>query len=257
MKVFLLGQSIGYSASPAMHNAAFKAADLEDWSYELLEVGADELGGAVESLRRRSVAGANVTIPHKVAVAGMVDTLDPYAPKVGAINTVVNDKGKLRGLNTDVDGIRAALREVGVEASPQLRVLTLGAGGSARAVAAALDGCRLVFACRTPEKADLPGTAVPWEKRAAYARDADVLVNATPLGRQGEQVLDPADLPRAGAVVDLVYTPAGTPLLAAAAGAGLPTADGWTVLVAQGAASFEAWTGRPAPVQAMREAVSA
>lgn len=240
-----------------MQNAAFEAVGLEGWSYELLDVEAEELPQAVQSLRRRSVAGANVTIPHKIAVAGLVDTVDPYAPRVGAINTVVNDKGRLRGLNTDVDGIRAALREVGVEARPELRVLTLGAGGSARAVAAALDGCRLVFATRRPEAVDLPGQAIAWDKRAAFARDADVLVNATPIGRNGELPIDAADLPRAGVVVDLVYTASGTPLLAAAAAAGLATADGWTVLVAQGAASFEAWTGQPAPVQAMREAVSA
>ena len=240
-----------------MQSAAFAAAGLEGWTYELADVEPAALPLAVAGLRAADVAGANVTIPHKVAVAGLVDELDAQALKAGAVNTVVNNGGRLRGLNTDLQGVLAAVAEVGLEPGPALRVLVLGAGGSARAVGAALAGCRLVFAARRPESADPPGEVVAWARRGELARDSDLVVNATPLGREGERALEPADLPAAGAVVDLVYREEGTPLLAMARAAGLRTADGWTVLVAQGAASFEAWTGRPAPLDAMRQAVRA
>lgn len=238
-----------------MQNAAFKAAGLDGWSYELLDVAPADLGAAVAGLRAEGVAGANVTIPHKRAAAELVDERDPTAANTGAVNTIVNRAGRLQGLNTDVAGIRAALGELAVEVTPALRVLVLGGGGSARAAVAAVAGARTVLAVRRQDP-ELPATAVPWEERGELARDSDLVVNCTPLGRSGEEVLSPADLPAGGAVLDLVYVSGGSPLVRAARRRGLRTADGWTVLLEQGAAAFTAWTALPAPRGAMREALA-
>ena len=248
----LLGSGIGYSWSPAMQNAAFAAAGL-DWTYELADVDASELEEAVAALRDPAVAGANVTIPHKLAVLSMLDAIDPLVERTGAVNTIVNNGGRLRGHNTDVAGIAAAL--AAVAPAPGL-ALVLGAGGSARAAVAALGGFDVTVASRS-------GTAVggartlAWEARGYTARAAAVVVNATPLGRAGEVPLDLEDLNPAGALVDLVYAPGGTPLMLGARARGLRTAGGFAVLAAQGAAAFEVWTGRRAPLAEMRAALPA
>ncbi|HZQ50454.1 MAG TPA: shikimate dehydrogenase [Candidatus Dormibacteraeota bacterium] len=259
MKVYLLGHGISYSRSPAMHNAAFRAVGLEGWTYELLDVPAAELGAALEIVRGKESAGANVTIPHKLAVMDHLDRLDPEALRVHAVNTISRDGERLVGSNTDVAGIASALEEVGFEARGAT-VLVLGAGGSARAVAGALAGAHVTFVARSPERAsDLPGAVVAWDapEWTALARGADLLVNATPLGRRDEMPLRPNALPQNGAVLDLVYVEGGTPLVRKARSLGLRTADGWTVLLAQGARSFELWTQRKAPVDVMREALTA
>ena len=240
MLVGLLGHQIAYSASPAMQNAAFAAAGLEGWSYELFDVAPEDLPAAVAALRLRNHAGANVTIPHKLAVIPLLDECDPLAGAVGAVNFIRRDGERLIGGNTDVAGVRAALDEVGWTGG---RAAILGGGGSARAAAVALRDADLVHVTRAN-----------WEQRGALARGCDLVVNCTPVGRAGEAVIRPADLPRR-AVIDLVYVRGGTPLVAAARAAGLPTADGWAVLLAQGAASFTGWTSLPAPLAAMRGAL--
>ena len=258
MKVVLLGHQIAYSASPTMHGAAFKAAGLDGWTYGLLDVPPDKLAAAVETLREDDFAGANVTIPHKVRVMPLLDDLEGEAEAATAVNTIRREGRRLIGSNTDVAGIRAALAEVSIDPSGA-RAVVLGAGGSARAAAVALKGADLTFVARRPQlAATLPGRALAWADPfwPAEVRAADLLLNATPLGRQGELPLDAAQLPNAGAVIDLVYASGGTPLIQAAKVNGLRTADGWTVLVAQGAAAFEAWTGKSAPVEAMRQAVA-
>lgn len=238
-----------------MQEAAFRAAGL-DWTYEIQDVARDELPGAVDRLRSHEMAGANVTIPYKVSVIPLLDEIEGQALAVGAVNTIRKADTRLIGTNTDVEGVRAGLADAQVEVQGQ-DVVVLGAGGSARAVAAALAGARIFFVAR--HEAQMPGPVLPWSgpEWRALARRAALVVNATPLGRLGEMPLEPGDLPRQGAVLDLVYLAGGTPLLRAAAGAGLRTVDGWAVLAWQGAAAFEAWTGRPAPVAAMREALEA
>ena len=242
MLVGLLGRRIGYSASPAMQNAAFRAAGLDGWSYELFDVEPPDLAAAVAALRLPGRAGANVTIPYKRVVAAMLDATDPVAAEAGAVNLIRRDGERLLGANTDVEGVRAALAQVGYAGGP---AVILGAGGSARAAQVALAGAPVEVVARDR-----------WERRGELVRAAEVVVNCTPLGREGEAALAPGDLPRR-AVVDLVYARGGTPLTAAATAAGLRVADGWTVLLAQGAASFTAWTGLPAPIAAMREALAA
>ncbi|MFI5282202.1 MAG: shikimate dehydrogenase family protein [Candidatus Dormibacterales bacterium] len=253
LRLFLLGHEISYSSSPAMQNAAFRAVGL-DWSYELMDVAPRELAAAVGRLRGEEVAGANVTVPHKRTVMDQLDELDPEALKARAVNTIVNRNGKLTGSNTDVAAIRAALDELGVSATGA-RAVILGSGGAARASAVALEGAHITFVSRHPSDADLPGRQIAWDDPAlpATTRSADLLVNATPLGRRDEMPVRPAALPQAGAVIDLVYVTGGTPLVRKARSVGLRVTDGWTILLGQGARSFEIWTGLKAPVDAMRE----
>jgi len=222
-----------------MHSAAFKAAGLEAWRYELWDVAAAELPGLIGRLRGAGYAGANVTIPHKLAVIGLLDGLDAVGTRVGAVNLVRKEGDRLIGSNVDVEGVAAALAEVGFEGG---RAVVLGNGGAARAAAVALEGSEVTLVARSLGN---------WEDRGRLARSVDLLLNATPLGRQGEVPIQPDDLPRA-AVVDLVYAKGGTPLVRSARSAGLAAADGWSVLLAQGAASFTAWTRLPAPLGAMR-----
>ncbi|HVD00974.1 MAG TPA: shikimate dehydrogenase [Candidatus Dormibacteraeota bacterium] len=241
MLVGLLGHHIGYSASPAMQNAGFRAAGLTEWTFELFDVAPEELPQAVSALRLAGRAGANVTIPHKLAVMPLLDELEPLAAEAGAVNLIRRDGERLVGGNTDIAGVEVALKEVGWNGG---RALILGRGGSAKAAAVALRGSEVEMVGRDR-----------WDQRGELSRAADLVVNCTPLGRDGESVIRPADLPRR-AVIDLVYVRGGTPLVAAARAAGLPASDGWTILLAQGAASFNAWTGLAAPVEAMREALA-
>lgn len=236
-----------------MQNAAFRALGL-DWTYELLDVTAEDLPSAIDRLRAADVAGANVTIPHKLAVMEHIDGLDGDALRARAVNTIAHDGARLIGSNTDVAAIRAAADDVGVRARGA-KVIVLGTGGAARASAVALEGAHLTFVSRHPDDMDLPGKVIGWSDAslAALVRGSDLLLNATPLGRRDEMPIRPAALPRDGAVIDLVYVEGGTPLVRKARSLGLRAADGWAILLAQGARSFEVWTGRDAPIDAMRE----
>jgi shikimate dehydrogenase len=238
-----------------MQAAGFAAVGLV-WTYELLDVAPEKLAEAVSQVREHCV-GANVTIPHKVTVMPMLDALEGRAADVGAVNTIRVDRGRLIGSNTDVTGLQVALGAVGVEPAGA-RVVVLGAGGSARAAGVALAGARVIFVARNPAGHELAGRVVAWRDEAEWGsivRHADLLVNATPLGRRDEMPLRPGYLPPRGAVIDLVYVNGGTPLVRKARALGLRCVDGWSVLLAQGAAAFQAWTGRPAPVQAMERAL--
>ena len=236
-----------------MHNAAFRALRM-DWTYELLDVSPGDLLAALSDLRHEDVAGANVTIPHKQPVMQLMDALDGEAVKAHAVNTIVHDGDRLVGSNTDIAAIREAIASVGVEPEGA-KAVVFGAGGSARAASVALEGAHVTFVSRHPDETDLPGRVIAWDDASlpGLVRAADLLINATPLGRRDEMPIRPAALPRDGAVIDLVYVTGGTPLVRKARSLGLRTADGWEILLAQGARSFEAWTGQAAPVSAMRE----
>jgi shikimate dehydrogenase len=239
-----------------MQAAALRAAGF-DWTYELLDVEPAQFERAVACLRESDVRGGNVTVPYKVDVVPYVNRLEGKAEAVGAVNTIVHTGDELVGLNTDVDGIREALASADVNPLAEIEAVVLGAGGAARAAVVALERARVTMVARRSEAVGLGGaTKVAWGSAAARdaVRRATVLVNATPLGRQGEEALEPGVLPRQ-AVVDLVYVRGATPLVAAARSAGLAAVDGWSVLVAQGAASFEAWTGVRAPRDAMEAAI--
>ena len=236
-----------------MHNAAFAALDM-DWTYELLDIPRAALNSAVASLKAEDVAGANVTIPHKQAVMDKLDVIAPEALRARAVNTIVNEDGRLAGFNTDIAAIRMAIDDVGLDPAGATAVI-LGTGGAARATAVAMEGSHVTFVSRHPHDADVPGKVIGWDDPSlpGLTRSADVLVNATPLGRRDEMPLRPAALPRDGAVIDLVYVTGGTPLVRKARSLGLRAVDGWEVLLAQGAQSFLMWTGRGAPLDAMRD----
>ena len=141
-----------------MHNAAFRAIGL-DWTYELLDVSPGDLPAALKGLRQPDVAGANVTIPHKQAVMQHLDSIDPEAVRARAVNTIVRDGDRLVGSNTDIAAIRSAIESVGLEPKGAKAVI-LGAGGSARAAAVALEGAHITFVSRHLEAADVPGRAI-------------------------------------------------------------------------------------------------
>jgi shikimate dehydrogenase len=267
-RVALLAHPAGHSVSPAMQRAAIEARGLHA-TYDAFDVPPAELAAAVASLRREPWWGANVTVPHKTAVVPWMDELSPAARRLGAVNTIVRRGERLLGDNTDLPGFARALAALRVDLAGA-RVVVIGAGGAARAVVAALAdaGARIALHNRGPERAralveSLALPEVAWLPAAALA-DAvvgcDLLVQTTTVGMAGGPPGSPLPdglLPDRGAVVDLVYRPAVTPLLAAALAAGLPTQNGLPMLVYQGALSFEAWTGVAAPVEAMGVAAEA
>jgi len=234
--VGLLGWPTSHSLSPRMQNAGFAALGL-DWAYVPLPTPPELLGDAVRGLVATGFAGANVTIPHKQAVLGLCDDLDDVATRGGSVNTLVIREGEVLGSSTDGLAVTSQLEANG------LRALVLGAGGASRAVAAALEDEGAEVVVRGRRDAGWPPSADGF----------DVLVNATPVK---EELLV---APRAGMqVVDLAYLPDGRPTALIAAARALdchPCVDGLDVLLAQGAASFERWTGGPAPLVAMRDAV--
>ncbi|MEA2472302.1 MAG: shikimate dehydrogenase [Thermoleophilaceae bacterium] len=257
----VLGQPVGHSRSPAIHNAAYAELGL-DWRYVKLPVPPELFEQTVRGLPGSGYRGANVTIPHKLAALAVADSASPAARAVGAANTLTFADGRIEAENTDAGGLIDAIGRP-VEG---MRALVLGAGGAGRAAAWALReaGAEVAVWNRTPERAaHLAGEL--GVTRAERLGAIDLLVNATSVG------LDPAmseeralaQLPLAGAeppalVVDLVYRDAGTtPVQAWAERGGAAVVDGREVLVRQGARSFELWTGQPAPLAAMRAAARA
>lgn len=265
--VGLIGSPVAHSLSPPMHAAAFAALGL-DWSYQAFEVPAERLAEAVAGARDLGFRGLNVTIPHKEAALALAEP-DDEARRVGAVNTLVFDHGASapRGLNTDLHGFRALLAELGFDAVGA-RAAVLGAGGAARAVVAALTdgGADVTVVTRSARRrVVLPGrdlAHLPWrpEVLADLLPSLDLLVDATPRGLGGgapaEAGIDLARMRRSATVVDLVVRRE-TPLTAAARGRGLACSTGAPMLVHQGARSLEAWTGLPAPIEAMRRALAA
>lgn len=255
----ILGWPVDHSLSPAMHNAAFEEMGL-NWAYLAFAVHPDRIAEAVHGLAAAGCAGLNVTIPHKQAVLDLCSSISPAAAAIGAVNTLVPDgAGGFRGDNTDAEGFIRSVDEAAPVDLAGVDVLMIGAGGAGRAVAFALKerGAVLRVANRTPEKAAELGIHVPFDPPAldrAASRCA-LVVNATSLGMGSDEV--PEGLPLVGlgpdqVVVDLVYRPGGTPWLAAAAGRGARTVDGLGMLLHQGAAAFSQWTGREAPLSAMK-----
>jgi shikimate dehydrogenase len=239
--------------------------------YELWHTTAAHLAERVAGLRAANVLGANVTVPHKLAVMAWLDEVAPTARQAGAVNTIINEQGRLRGENTDIHGFAAALREIDA-AAPSRRALILGAGGAARAVVLALTGVgvtEIVIANRDPTRAarlasDLASVpvrlvGVDVATLRVEMQSATLLVNATSLGWHAGETPLPLDLlslaPAELAVVDLTYRE--TDLLRAARGRGVLTADGLSMLVHQGARALELWTGRSAPLAVMMAAARA
>lgn len=265
----LLAHPVGHSVSPAMQTAAFLHHGLEA-SYQAMDVPPDGLAEAVAALRRPPWAGVNLSVPHKSAVLPMLDELTATALRLGAVNTVVRRGDCLLGDNTDLPGFRMALSAASGRDWADAKVVVLGAGGAARAVVAALagEGATVVLHNRDRARAERlatdlgegRATVVDSEGLAGAVTGCDLLVQTTTVGMQGGPAGSPLPdglLPERGLVVDLVYRPAVTPLLAAAMAAGLVVQNGLPMLVHQGGLAFTAWTGREAPVEVMGAAAEA
>jgi shikimate dehydrogenase len=245
----VLGFPVAHSRSPAMMNAAFAELGL-DWRYVKLPVPPDRFAETARALPGSGFRGANVTIPHKLAAHALADELTPAAAAIGAANTLTFEGGRVLADNTDAGGLLDALGE-----DPRgHQALVLGAGGAGRAAAWALReaGSDVAVWNRTPERARALAEELGIAHAERSSRPADVLVNATALGLHGEDL--PAELSPepAALVVDLVYGEAPTALCRWAEAAGARVVDGLEVLVRQGARSLERWTGRTAPLDAMR-----
>lgn len=258
----LIGRPVARSKSPAMMGAAFRATSV-DAAYLALDVGALDLAAAIATLKASGALGANVTMPHKLAVVPHLDAMDASAQAAGAVNTIVLHEGRATGHNTDGAGALDALREARVAVDGK-RVLVLGAGGAARGVASALReaGARVSLANRTAEKAKDAAAAlhvgsIPWEDVPAMLQRSDVLVNCTTVGMMDDaSPVAPTLLPAKGLVVlDAVYKKGGTTLVRDARAHGLVALGGETMLLHQAARAFTLWTGKAAPLDAMRAAL--
>ena len=260
MQVFgLLGNPVGHSLSPPMHEAAYDELGL-DARYVTFEPEPGDVEAAVRGADTLGIAGLNVTIPFKQDVLSVVDS-DPMAERIGAVNTIDFSGATPTGHNTDATGAMRALKDHGVSVDGA-RAVVVGAGGAGRAISFGLAdaGATVAIANRTESKARDLAEAVPdasghgLEDLESLVADADVLINATSVGMEEDATPVPAEaLHGELAVMDAVYRPLETRLLEAAADVGATTVDGAWMLLYQGVEAFELWTGRDAPVDEMNE----
>ncbi|MEM9201871.1 MAG: shikimate dehydrogenase [Actinomycetota bacterium] len=263
LTVGVIGDPVRHSLSPRLHNAAFDALGVDARSLAF-PVAAGSGAAAVDAMRTLGLRGLSVTMPHKEAVADAADDRSGAVAALGAANCLVNDGGYITAVNTDGDGfVRSLMAEQEFDLSGQ-RIVVLGAGGAARSVAEAVgrvDVADLAIVNRTSQRAAAAVAVGGPAARIGTADDvefADLVVNATPLGMgPGDPLPVPRDLlgPHQ-LVVDLIYQPLTTPLLAAAADCGASVMNGVAMLLHQAAIQLEFWTGRRAPVDAMRAAVA-
>ncbi len=257
----VLGWPVAHTRSPAMHNAAFTATGV-DAVFVALPTAPLDLAAVVRGLAAVGALGASVTVPHKQAVIALCDHVEPPADRVGAVNCLAFEHGTVVGYNTDAGGFVDGLRADGIEPDGR-RALILGAGGAARAVAAGLvdAGATVIVVARRPTAATWC-RARPWAALASELPAADLVVDATSaaLDDDGDRALAEqvpvTSLPEHAAVVSLIYHRRPL-LLTYAAQRGLRTLDGLPMLLHQGARAFTIWTGRPAPIAAMRAALTA
>ncbi|MGZ5537302.1 MAG: shikimate dehydrogenase [Chthoniobacterales bacterium] len=282
IRLGVFGDPVTHSLSPKMQNAALEMSGLK-MRYAAFHILPNELSEALGLLSSLGFVGVNLTVPHKVAAAALVQELEPFARDVGAINTISIQNGKLIGCNTDGPGFARAIRQEFSVDLRDLRVLLLGAaGGAGRAIAqqCAHEGCeRLVLVNRDSAKAKKLADALHPQFQGARVRgpvarleaiewneaplrfqiaNTDLLVNATPLGmKRSDSAVMPSSLLAPHLMVyDTIYTPPRTPLLAAASEAGARGANGLSMLLHQGALAFEKWFEREAPIDAMRAALN-
>jgi len=280
IRLGVFGDPVGHSLSPQMQNAALKSCKI-DMQYACFQISPDELQSALRLIRELNFIGVNLTTPHKIAASKLMDEIDGNAKRIGAINTVKVDNAKLRGYNTDGKGFARAVRQEFAVDLRDLQVMILGGGGAGRAIAlqCARENCeRLVITNRTFATAQklaeelreyftgpkvlgpVPRLqSIPWEEAAIRFQVAhlDLIVNATPLGLNRS---DPSPIPaRLLAphlmIYDTVYGEGRTPFVLAAIEAGARAANGFSMLLHQGALAFEIWFEREAPIGAMREAL--
>ena len=265
----LIGNPVEHSLSPIIQNAAFRKLDL-DYVYVVFNVKSGDLREAVYGVKALGICGLNVTMPHKTTIIPYLDELDETARKTGSVNTVLNNNGRLVGYTTDGVGALNALKHAGVDPSGK-RIVILGAGGASRSISFTLaeHASELVILNRTfskakalkdairkalGDRAKVRASPLTDEKLSVELADADILINATSVGMKPNENETPVkqiylrgDL----VVFDLIYEPLETRLLREAKSIGAKVVDGLSMLVHQGAASFEIWTGVKAPVDVM------
>ena len=266
----IFGYPLSHSLSPAFQQAAFNHHGL-DVRYLAWETPPEGLADEVAKLRSGDFIGANVTIPHKESVIALLDEVDPLAQSIGAVNTIVKSAGRLVGHNTDAHGFMRELKEDGGFEPTGKRVLLLGAGGAARAAAFAL--CRegvasITIANRNVSRAEALANALHNDAVSVFAAvldnttletvafESDLIVNCTSVGMrhgdtEGQTPLSGGIISHEAVVMDMVYNPQNTPFLFGARSAGATALGGLPMLIYQGAAAFEMWTGREAPIEAM------
>jgi shikimate dehydrogenase len=272
-RLSVFGDPVAHSASPSMHNAALLERGLP-LQYVRVHVTPGELPSALRHLCQAGFLGTNLTIPHKQAALSHMDEVSSEARLMGAINTVAIRDGKLHGFNTDGPGLAAAIHEeFGVALGTQRVLILGGAGGAGRAITAqcALEECpSVIIANRNPSKGEELANEITKHMSASISsiqmtekelsealENSDLLINATPLGMKGD---DPSPLPDGflkshHLVYDTVYSGGETALLLQAQKAGARSANGLSMLLHQGAKSFEIWFNEPAPLEAMRKAL--
>ncbi len=265
----IIGDPIAHTMSPAMHNTAYETLHL-DYLYVPFRVTKEQLPNAIRGMRALNMRGLNVTIPHKAVVLTMLDQVDERAGKIGAVNTIVNTNGILSGFNTDAEGFMRTLVEKDIRI-PGKRILIIGAGGAAKAVAFALaeHKARIMIINRSQEKAaalakqlkdQLQADAAAYSLEESNLREAaasvEMIVNTTSIGMGTADTPIPARYLRKNLLVyDIVYNPLRTQLLREAELKGAMTICGAEMLAWQGAIAFEKWTGCKAPVEIMKNTI--
>lgn len=266
----VIGDPIEHTLSPIIQNAAFKALDL-DYVFLAFKVSPNQVDKAIAGMRALEIVGLNVTMPHKEAVIKNLDQIDENAKFLNAVNTIHNKDGQLIGYNTDGVGVIKALKENGSNPKGK-KILLLGAGGSARAIAYALakQTDELIILNRTVSVAKkivnllnktlnkkILADSLTTQKIREHIQQSDILINATSVGMKpnSNQSLIPKQLIKPKmTIMDIVYNPVETKLAREAKSAGAKVVSGTEMLIYQGAASFEIWTGKTAPVEVMRKA---
>jgi shikimate dehydrogenase len=267
----VIGNPLGHSLSPMMHNAGFKKLGL-NYVYHPFEIPDYALSNTLKMLKTKNFRGLNVTHPFKIKILPFLDEIDALAAEIGAVNTVVNDGGTLTGYNTDAYGAQEALASAGVRVEDiNGKILVVGAGGAARAVAIPIAKLskKLIIANRTLERAEelceklnhlRPSSAetIKIEEIKNVIDTVELLINCTPVGMTGGPDGAPIQtniINNQITVFDIVFSPMKTTLITAAQAAGAKVIFGYEMLINQGAKAFELWTGKTAPVDLMREVV--
>ncbi|MDT3424904.1 shikimate dehydrogenase [Paenibacillus forsythiae] len=266
----VIGSPISHSKSPVMHNAGLRALGIPG-AYVPLHVEQDKVKETIEAIRTLNFRGINVTIPHKLAVIEHLDRVDPAAEAIGAVNTIVNDNGILTGYNTDGIGYVRSLKSEAVSELSGRRIMVIGAGGAARGIIDALlqeQPSSVVIVNRDEEKAkrlagswssrgDIKGVGL--DQIQGYIGGTDILINTTSVGMHphvDDMPIDPDIIPEGIVVSDLIYNPLYTRLLLESRSRrGCIIHSGVGMFLYQGAYALEYWTGLPAPIEAMREAL--
>ena len=266
--VGVIGNPVKHSLSPAILNAAFREAEM-NWVYTAFETREEKLVDAIEGIRALGIAGLSVTMPHKAKVFPLMDEISDSAQMLGVVNCIVNDGKKLKGYNTDGDGfLDAVARDSGLNMVGK-KVLIIGSGGSARSIIYSLSKVgvgEIAVINRTKKKAldalELAGPVARYveeDKISEVAAEADLVVNATPIGMSDAGTttnfpIEPNLFSKGQLAVDLIYHPLSTPWMEALKNRKVEVYGGLSMLIFQAAKSFKLWTGQEAPVDAMRKA---